>query len=82
MLSAILSGYCSNGLKGHSQHILHRLHYVRGTEQEAKDACRSHHSDNLDGGDLTSVEDIVGSIRIYWRDIQCLNNFEAVYWGD
>jgi hypothetical protein len=42
-------------------------------------------------GDLTSVEDIVGSIRIYWRDIQCLNNFvmdiiiicpEAVIWGD
>ena len=31
---------------GHSQLILHRLHYVRGTEQEAKDACRSHHSDN------------------------------------
>jgi hypothetical protein len=26
-------------------------------------------------GDLTSVEDIVGSIRIYRRDIQCLNNF-------
>jgi len=23
---------------GHIQHILHRLHYVRGTEQEAKDA--------------------------------------------
>jgi hypothetical protein len=44
---------------------------VRGTEQEAKkDACRPHHSE-----DLTSVEDIVGSIRIYWRDKQCLNNF-------
>jgi len=27
-------------------------------------------------GDLTSVEDIVGSIRIYLRDIQCLNNFD------
>jgi hypothetical protein len=27
-------------------------------------------------GDHTSVEDIVGSIRIYRRDIQCLNNFE------
>ena len=26
-------------------------------------------------GDITSVEDIVGSIRIYQRDIQCLNNF-------
>jgi len=26
-------------------------------------------------GDHTSVEDIVCSIRIYWRDIQCLNNF-------
>jgi hypothetical protein len=25
---------------GHSRHILHRLPYVRGTEQEAKDACR------------------------------------------
>jgi hypothetical protein len=24
----------------------HRLHYLRGTEQEAKDVCRSHHSDN------------------------------------
>jgi hypothetical protein len=42
-------------------------------------------------GDLTSVEDIVGLIRIYRRDIQCLNNFvmdiiiicpEAVIWGD
>jgi hypothetical protein len=42
-------------------------------------------------GDLTSVEDIVGSIRIYWRDIQCLNNFimdiiiicpESVIWED
>jgi hypothetical protein len=40
-------------------------------------------------GNLTSVEDIVGSIRIYRRDIQCLNNFvmdinrpEAVIWGD
>ena len=31
---------------GHSQHILPRLHYVRGTEQEAKDACKSHHSDD------------------------------------
>ena len=30
----------------HSQHTLNRLHYVRGTEQEARDACRSHHSDN------------------------------------
>jgi hypothetical protein len=26
-------------------------------------------------GDLTSVEDVVGSIRIYRSDIQCLNNF-------
>jgi hypothetical protein len=26
-------------------------------------------------GDLTSVVDIVGSIRIYRKDIQCLNNF-------
>jgi hypothetical protein len=45
-------------------------------------------------GDLTSVEDILGSIHIYRRDIQCLNNFvmdiiiicpEAVIgeiWGD
>ena len=30
----------------HSQHILHRLHNMRGTEVEAKDACRLHHSDN------------------------------------
>ena len=29
-----------------SKHILHQLHYVRGSEQEAKDACKSHHSDN------------------------------------
>jgi hypothetical protein len=58
---------------GHSQHILHRLHYVRGTEHEAKDACRSHHSDNR-WRPYQHGEDIVGSIRIYRRDIQCLNN--------
>jgi hypothetical protein len=41
-------------------------------------------------GDHTSVEDIVGSICMYLRDIQCLNNLvmdiiiicpEAVIWG-
>ena len=57
---------------GHSRHILQRLHYVRGTEQEARDACRSHHSDNRwrpyqSGG-------IVGLIHTYQREMQCSND--------
>jgi hypothetical protein len=57
---------------GHSQHILQRLHYVRGTEQEAQDACRSHHSDNRwrpyqrGGYSWFNSHDR--------RDMQCLNN--------
>ena len=73
MLQQFQRAIAVTAANGHSQQILHRLHYVRGTEQEAKDSCRSHHSDNRwrpyqRGG-------LVGSIRIYRRDIQCLNDF-------
>ena len=46
MLQQFRRAIAVTAANGHSQHILQRLHYVRGTEQEARDACRSHHSDN------------------------------------
>jgi hypothetical protein len=46
MLQQFCRAIAVTASNGYSQLILHRLHYVRGTEQEAKDACRSHHSNN------------------------------------
>jgi hypothetical protein len=46
MLQQFRRAIAVTAANGHSQHILQLLHYVRGTEQEARDACRSHHSDN------------------------------------
>ena len=47
MLQQFRRAIAVTAANGHSQHILQRLHYVRGTEQEARDACRSHHSDDV-----------------------------------
>ena len=46
MLQQFRRAIAVTAANGHSQYILQRLHDVRGTEQEARDACRSHHSDN------------------------------------
>ena len=47
MLQQFRRAIAVTAANGHGQHILHRLHNVRGTEQdEARDACRSHNSDN------------------------------------
>ena len=43
MLQQFRRAIAVTAANGHSQHILQRLHYVRGTEQEARDTCRSHH---------------------------------------
>ena len=40
MLQQFRQAIAVTAANGHSQHILQRLHYVRGTEQEARDACR------------------------------------------
>jgi len=42
MLQQFRRAIAVTAANGHSRHILQRLHYVRGTEQEARDACRSH----------------------------------------
>ena len=75
MLQQFCRAIAVTAANGHSQHILQQLHYVRGTEQEARDA----YADRIivivtTGGDHTSVEVIVGLIHTYRRDMQCLNN--------
>jgi hypothetical protein len=72
MLQQFRRAIAVTAANGHSQHILQLLHYVRGTEQEARDACRSHLVTT--DGDHTSVEVIVGLIHTYRRDVLCLNN--------
>jgi hypothetical protein len=57
---------------GHSQHILHRLHYARGLNRKQK--MHANRTILTTDGDHTNVEVIVGLIHTYWRDIQCLNN--------
>ena len=73
MLQQFRRANAATATNGHSRHILQRLHYVRGTEQEARDACRSHHSDNR-WRPYQQVEVIVGLIHTYRRDMQCSNN--------
>ena len=73
MLQQFRRAIAVTAANGHSQHILQLLHYVRGTEQEARDAF----ADRIivtTGGDHTSVEVIVGLTHMYQRDMQCSNN--------
>jgi len=73
MLQQFRRAIAVTAANGHSQHILQLLHYVRGTEQEARGMLADRIIVTTDG-DHTSVEVIVGLIHTYRRDMLCLKN--------